>query len=106
MAFGVKRDEMELWKEKASRGEIAIITHYWLDDRFPDSKTVTKVACSDLKKLQLWGKQYGLAPDWIDNRRKNIPHYDLFGEMQLVVLKREHEWEQIERFHLEEKEND
>lgn len=22
MAFGVKRDEMELWKEKAARGEI------------------------------------------------------------------------------------
>lgn len=49
MAFGVKRDEMELWKEKAARGEIAIITHYWLDDRFPESKTVTKVACVDLK---------------------------------------------------------
>ncbi|EGL8220525.1 hypothetical protein IRK51_000978 [Listeria monocytogenes] len=103
MAFGVKRDEMELWKEKAARGEIAIITHYWLDDRFPESKAVTKVACVDLKKLQQWGKQYGLAPDWIDNRRKNFPHYDLFGEMQLVVLKKEKAFEQIERFHLEEK---
>ncbi len=55
------------------------------------------------EKTTTMGKQYGLAPDWIDNRRKNFPHYDLFGEMQLVVLKKEKAFEQIERFHLEEK---
>lgn len=62
MAFGVKRDEMELWKEKAARGEIAIITHYWLDDRFPESKTVTKVACVDLKKTTTMGETIWFSP--------------------------------------------
>ncbi len=42
MAFGVKREELNRWKQAVKRGEIAFLTHYWLDDRFPEAKTVTK----------------------------------------------------------------
>jgi len=89
MAFGIKRDELNRWKDEVARGEIAFLTHYWLDDRFPDSKTVTKVGCSDLEKLIHWGRKYGLEPEWIDKRKANLPHFDLFGERRDEILKKE-----------------
>ncbi|TCN25963.1 hypothetical protein [Mesobacillus foraminis] len=89
MAFGINRRELVSWKEAVARGEIAFITHYWLDDRFPGCKTVTKVGCSDLPKLIEWGGKYGLQPEWIDRRKKALPHFDLFGERRDKILKEE-----------------
>jgi hypothetical protein len=89
MAFGIKREELNEWKAKVARGEIAFITHYWLDDRFPGTKTVTKVGCSDIAKLAEWGRQYGLEPQWIDKRKASMPHFDLFGERRDAILKKE-----------------
>lgn len=89
MAFGIKREELKRWKEEVTRGEIAFITHYWLDERFPDSKTVTKVGCSDLEKLIKWGRKHGLQPEWIDKRRADLPHFDLFGERRDEILRKE-----------------
>lgn len=99
MAFGLKRIELKQWKQQVKNGEIAIITHFWLDDRFPDSTSVTKVGCSDLKKLKEWGKKYNLKPEWIDHKPE-FPHYDLFQPYQLEVLKAEGKIDQIERFNL------
>lgn len=89
MAFGINRKELHEWKESVARGEIAFITHYWLDERFPESKTVTKVGCSDIEKLAAWGKQYGLQPEWIDKRKADFPHFDLFGERRDAILRKE-----------------
>ncbi|MBY0096087.1 hypothetical protein [Mesobacillus maritimus] len=89
MAFGIKRQELNEWKTKVARGEIAFLTHYWLDERFPESKTVTKVGCRDIEKLAAWGKQYGLQPEWIDKRKATMPHFDLFGERRDAILKKE-----------------
>ncbi|WP_085992102.1 hypothetical protein [Oceanobacillus senegalensis] len=99
MAFGLKRDELKAWKRKVKNGEVAIITHYWMDDRFPDSYTVTKVGCSDIARLIEWGKQYGLKQEWIHNDEQ-YPHFDLFGEHQQMVLKEEKHFDQLERFNL------
>lgn len=100
MAFGITRQELINWKQKVLRGEIAFLTHYWLDDRFPDAKTVTKVGCIDIERLILWGKQYDLKAEWID-RKDSYPHFDLFGEKQLFILKKEGKWDHIHRFHLQ-----
>ncbi|WP_147534716.1 hypothetical protein [Bacillus marasmi] len=89
MAFGIKRADLLEWKRKVAAGQIAFITHYWLDDRFPNSKTVTKVGCRNLDRLIQWGNQYGLKPEWIDNRNKLYPHFDLIGEVQIEILKKE-----------------
>jgi hypothetical protein len=89
MAFGIKREELLEWKRKVSQGQIAFITHYWVDDRFPTCKTVTKVGCSDIEKLVTWGKKYGLKPEWIDGRNKSYPHYDLLGDRQIEILEKE-----------------
>ena len=89
MAFGIKRRELEEWKAKIDRGEIAFLTHYWLDKRFPNSKTVTKVGCNDLVKLINWGEKYGLKPEWIDIRPNGYSHFDLLGEKQLEILEKE-----------------
>lgn len=89
MAFGIKRDELNDWKARIRRGEIAFLTHYWIDDRFPGCKTVTKVGCNDLQKLAEWGKNHGLKPEWIDRRKKDFPHFDLFGARQAEILKAE-----------------
>ncbi|WEG10877.1 hypothetical protein PU629_11875 [Pullulanibacillus sp. KACC 23026] len=88
MAFGIKRDELERWKQQVQRGQIAFITHYWYDPRFPDSYCVTKVGCADLNKLIEWGKQYGLEAKWVD-RRGPYPHFDLMGKRQYTILKKE-----------------
>ncbi|KHE67016.1 hypothetical protein [Halobacillus sp. BBL2006] len=102
MAFGVKRAELHKWKETVKAGEIAILTHFWLDERFPGCDTVTKVGCKDIKKLSRWGSQYGLKPEWI-HRDPRFPHYDLFGERQFDILAKEGKWDQIERFNLKQK---
>jgi hypothetical protein len=89
LAFGINREELKEWKTKIGRGEIGFLTHYWLDDRFPGCTTVTKVGCNDLTKLTEWGKKYGLKPEWIDTRKKDFPHYDLFGIKQAEILRKE-----------------
>ncbi|MBA2941511.1 hypothetical protein HZF08_24815 [Paenibacillus sp. CGMCC 1.16610] len=99
MAFGIKRDELYRWKDAVSRGEIAFLTHYWLDDRFAGISTVTKVGCSDLERLTNWCLSHGLNPQYI-HHSPSYPHYDLFGPIQKKILELEHQWEQIERFHL------
>lgn len=99
MAFGIKRHELVEWKQRVKQGEIAFLTHFWLDARFPHSKTVTKVGCCDIDKLVNWGKQYGLQKEWIHDRDE-FPHFDLLGERQKEILRREKQYNQIERFHL------
>ncbi|PEC46021.1 hypothetical protein CON11_12460 [Priestia megaterium] len=97
MAFGIKRPELNAWKAAVKRGEIAFLTHYWLDERFPHATTVTKVGCSDLNKLIKWGKKYGIPPKYIDNRSA-YPHFDLLGERQKEIMKKENQLEQLKRF--------
>ena len=100
MAFGIDRAELQHWKLQVRAGEIAFLTHFWLDPRFPDCNTVTKVGCLNKEKLIKWGEQYGLMASWLDERGK-IPHFDLFGKQQLKILKAEGQWKQIKRFKLD-----
>jgi hypothetical protein len=97
VAFGITREELQLWKEMVTRGEIAFLTHYWLDPRFPDIKTVTKVGCSNLQLLSDWCVSYGLNPSYIHNRPP-YPHFDLMGSKQREILKSEQLWLQLQRF--------
>ncbi|MFC4778573.1 hypothetical protein ACFO9Q_17400 [Paenibacillus sp. GCM10023252] len=99
MAFGITRAEMKQWKERAGSGQIAFLTHYWLDPRYPGMKTVTKVGCSDLDKLSEWCKEQGLPPKYI-HRRSEYPHFDLMGPKQKEVLTRLQLWDHINRFSL------
>lgn len=89
MAFGIKKDELQEWKRKIDEGEIAFLTHYWLDYRFPNANTVTKVGCQDLGKLAEWGKKYGLRKEWIHLRKDGYSHFDLIGEIQKEILYKE-----------------
>ncbi|MBY9080010.1 hypothetical protein KIH86_21120 [Paenibacillus sp. HN-1] len=99
MAFGVKKEELNRWKQAVLSGEIAFLTHYWLDPRFPGITTVTKVGCSDLDRLAAWCRDNGLPPQYIHNRTP-FPHFDLIGEKQPEILRREGQWEQLRRFRL------
>jgi hypothetical protein len=99
MAFGISRKEMNAWKDKVSQGEIAYLTHYWLDSRFPGMTTVTKVGCADLVRLSKWCEQNGLNPRYI-HHRADFPHYDLVGKKQKEILLQEQQWDQITRFRL------
>lgn len=99
MAFGIKRDELNEWKRKVLEGEIAFITHYWLHPRYPGINTVTKVGCSNIEKLIRWGESYGLQKEWI-HRRDRFPHFDLIGERQKVILRKEGLWDHLERFNI------
>ncbi len=99
MAFGITREELLQWKAAVSRGEIAFLTHYWLDSRFPGYKTVTKVGCNNLATLSAWCEANGLNPRYIHNRRP-FPHFDLVGAKQKEILQKENQWEQITRFGL------
>lgn len=99
MAFGINRTDLRVWQHKVKSGEIAFLTHYWLDNRYPHCNTVTKVGCNDVTKLTEWGTQYGLLSHWIDRHQK-YPHFDLFGDKQLAILLSEQEWEHIRRFNL------
>ncbi|GAB2548614.1 hypothetical protein [Gracilibacillus alcaliphilus] len=99
MAFGIDRYTLAQWKRDVNQGEIAFLTHYWLDDRFPNCKTVTKVGCSNYDKLVAWGKNYGLQEEWI-HLDPRFPHFDLFGDTQKEILRQERQWEHIDKFHL------
>lgn len=100
MAFGIDRAELAAWKAAVARGEIAFLTHYWLDPRFPDCRTVTKVGCADLAQLATWCKANGLPPRYI-HWRSSFPHFDLLGPRQAEILRRYGQIEQINRFRLE-----
>lgn len=97
LAFGLKKKDIKEWKTKIDQGELAFLTHFWLDDRFPGYKTVTKVGCSDTNRLIEWGKKYQLRPEWIHRRKDGYSHYDLIGEHQAKILEAEglgdHIWE-------------
>ncbi|KIL35076.1 hypothetical protein SD71_15595 [Cohnella kolymensis] len=99
MAFGITRVELNRWKTAVSRGEIAYLTHYWLDSRFPGVKTVTKVGSADLKVLTEWCRLNGLNPKYIHNRPP-FPHFDLIGPKQKEILLKENLRDHIERFKL------
>lgn len=97
MAFGIKKKDVQEWKRKIDEGEIAFLTHYWLDDRFPGCKTVTKAGCNDIEKLAEWGRKHGLRKEWIHHRNGGYPHFDLLGDKQEEILIAEglfeHIWE-------------
>jgi hypothetical protein len=97
MAFGITREELSKWKKEVLKGEIAFITHYWLDPRFPGIKTVTKVGCADLERLTAWCVDNGLNPQYIHNRPP-FPHFDLIGPKQKELLEQARLWGQLERF--------
>ncbi|MFB5673733.1 hypothetical protein ACE3NQ_19860 [Paenibacillus terreus] len=99
MAFGINRRELNEWKQAVSRGEIAFLTHYWLDPRFPEIRTVTKVGCSDEKRLSAWCSENGLNPRYI-HKRASFPHFDLLGQKQLEILRKCGLHDHISRFHL------
>lgn len=99
MAFGITREELKQWKSKVLSGEIAILTHFWLDDRFPGCHSVTKVGCNNREKLISWGKQYNLKSEWIHEHDTYL-HYDLFGKIQYKVLTKENKEAHIKRFKL------
>jgi hypothetical protein len=52
-----------------------------------------------LEKLIAWGKTYGLKEKWI-HKDKKYPHFDLFGDWQKEILKKEEKWDQIKKFHI------
>ncbi|UII54130.1 hypothetical protein LS684_10465 [Cytobacillus spongiae] len=89
MAFGIKKQELQAWKTDIENGKIAFLTHYWLDDRFPGLRTVTKVGGRDLKELARWGSRYGLKSEWIHIRTDGYSHFDLLGEKQREILQKE-----------------
>ncbi|MDM5212779.1 hypothetical protein ACDZ29_21720 [Peribacillus sp. RS7] len=89
MAFGIKRVDVVTWKQRIDQGQIAFLTHYWIDDRFPGCKTVTKVGCKDLGRLSEWGKKYGLKKEWIHHRKDGYSHFDLLGDKQKEILEAE-----------------
>jgi hypothetical protein len=99
VAFGISRQELKKWKEQAARGEIAFLTHYWVDPRFPGIRTVTKVGCADVGKLADWCRKNGLNPRYI-HMRDDYPHFDLLGPEQKKVLMQEGLRDHIERFRL------
>lgn len=98
MAFGITRDELNEWKNQIQKGNIAFITHFWVDDRFPDITTVTKVGCSDLDKLAAWGAGHGLKREWIHHRKDGYSHFDLLGDKQHEILKKEGKLDQLLSF--------
>lgn len=99
MAFGISKMELRKWKQRVEKGEVAFLTHYWFDPRFPNCRTITKVGCSDRIKLIEWCRKYNLDPKYIHDR-KRYPHFDLLGPRQKEILLNEGEWEQVRRFKL------
>lgn len=100
MAFGVKREELIQWKRAVAGGDIAFLTHYWLDPRFPGVTTVTKVGCADKERLVRWCVNNGLNPRYIHDRER-YPHFDLIGPKQREILRRERLFDQMRRFGLQ-----
>ncbi|SMF82391.1 hypothetical protein SAMN05661091_2174 [Paenibacillus uliginis N3/975] len=99
MAFGISKQELKEWKTAVSRGEIAYLTHYWYDSRFPEYKTVTKVGCSDLVRLRQWCMEHDLDPIYIHNRMP-YPHFDLIGPKQAEILRKASLDSHVRRFNL------
>ncbi|WP_458126276.1 hypothetical protein [Paenibacillus sp. Z3-2] len=99
MAFGIKRQELAAWKEQVARGEIAYLTHFWIDNRFPGITSVTKVGCADLERLDRWCNDHGLDPRYI-HRRQPFPHFDLMGSKQKEILIQEGMTDHVVRFHM------
>ncbi|WP_422657148.1 hypothetical protein ACK8P5_15410 [Paenibacillus sp. EC2-1] len=99
MAFGITKQELREWQKAVARGEIAFLTHYWYDERFPQYKTVTKVGCSDLNLLKQWCVDHGLDPRYI-HYRMPYPHFDLIGPKQVELLQAASLDEQVQRFRL------
>ncbi|WP_054958258.1 hypothetical protein [Paenibacillus dakarensis] len=99
MAFGITKQELREWKAAVAQGEIAFLTHYWYDSRFPQYKTVTKVGCSDLDRLEQWCLEHGLDPKYI-HHRKPYPHFDLIGPRQAEILLHASQDNHVRRFHL------
>lgn len=100
MAFGIDRSQLNDWKQQVSNGQIVFLTHYWIDNRFPNMRTVTKVGCADIEKLQNWCLEHQLNPRYI-HIRERYPHFDLFGAEQLRILKQEKLQHHIDRFGLD-----
>jgi len=98
MAFGITRKELRYWQKDVLSGEIAFLTHFWHDKRFPHYSSVTKVGCNSIDKLILWGEQYDLSSKWIHDGK--YPHFDLMGERQYLILRQEGLVEHIEKFNL------
>lgn len=98
MAFGISRKELKAWKKSVESGHISFITHYWLDDRFPGINTVTKVGCANIDKLKIWGSGHGLKGEWIHHRNDGYSHFDLLGEKQYEILKKEGLLDQLKPF--------
>jgi len=99
MAFGISKQELQQWKLKVQQGDIAFLTHYWYDKRFPQYNTVTKVGCSDIQRLQDWCVSNGLNPDYI-HYRLPYPHFDLIGPKQTELLHKYKLEDHISRFGL------
>lgn len=99
MAFGIKRSDLNAWKAAVQQGELAFLTHYWLDDRFPHANTVTKAACQDMKQLIEWGEKHGLKKEWIHDRAGFL-HFDLIGETQKRILQKERSLGNIQEYGL------
>ncbi|MGY4689933.1 hypothetical protein [Salibacterium sp. K-3] len=97
MAFGITRRELDEWKQNVLNGDIAFITHFWYDRRFPEHQSVTKAGCANIYKLEEWGRKHGLKPEWIHDRA-SYPHFDLLGSVQITVLKKEGQLSQLKRF--------
>lgn len=99
MAFGIRRDELEKWKQSVLDGQIAFLTHYWHDPRFPGIRTVTKVGCADVARLAEWCRSHGLNPKYI-HHRPPFPHFDLIGPRQIDILISEGLGSHLDRFRL------
>lgn len=97
MAFGIKRAELTAWKSEVNSGNIAFLTHFWYDPRFPNEKSVTKVGCRDIQRLIQWGNRYGLRKEWI-HERDAYPHFDLIGDKQREIMKLEGRSEDLKKF--------
>ncbi|MDR7072273.1 hypothetical protein [Fictibacillus barbaricus] len=97
MAFGINKHELKNWKKEVRAGNIAFITHFWMDPRFPGEKSVTKVGCNDLNKLTLWGERHGLKAEWI-HKREAYPHFDLIGDKQRLIMKKEGRFNELKKF--------
>ncbi|MBF0708561.1 hypothetical protein IQ283_18310 [Alkalihalobacillus hwajinpoensis] len=102
MAFGLSKRELAEWKAAVSNGEVALLTHFWYDPRFPQFHSVTKAGCRNKEKLARWGEQYGLKREWMHDREE-FPHFDLLGDDQIRILEAEGLAAHIHRFRLTKK---
>jgi hypothetical protein len=98
VAFGISKSQLKKWKNEIDSGEIAIITHFWIDERFPNCNSVTKVGCHNIEKLVNWGTIYGLKEEWIHHRKDGYSHFDLLGDKQAEVLLKEGHIEELNKF--------